>query len=154
MKNTKIYKAHYDYHSFDTNIPDYVEYVVNIQRTRKEQVTNIIKDFLSFAYSFDDKKITWQLFYNYLYDEGYSLSDIKDYYHQLKDILIEHNNEIQSPSHVQHEIDKGLMEGRMKDKKSIENMTKLVDTFGATTLENDNGKTYVLTNAVGKRGKK
>ena len=92
------------------------------------------------------------MFYNYLYDEGYTLNEIKEYYNQLKDILIEHNNELNSPQHVQHSIDKKVMESRVKDRKSMDNCMKLVDTFGATTIENDNKK-YVLTNAKVKERK-
>lgn len=148
MRNTKIYKHHYDYHEFDTNIPEYVEYIVNVNRVKLEQCSNVVNDFISFSYSLNDHKITWQMFYNYLYDAGYSLKDIKDYYSQLKDILIEHNREFDSPQHVQHLIDKRVMEGRIKDKNSIDNAMKLVDTFGATTIENDDGNKYVLTNAM------
>lgn len=153
MKNTKIYKAHYDYKSFDTNIPEYVEYIVNINRQKMQDVKSVISDFISFSYSLNDHKITYQMFYNYLTDEGYSMRDIKEYYNQLNDILKEHNRLIDSPSHVEHEIDKKLMEGRIKDKKSLENMTKLVDTFGSTVIET-NDKRYVLTNALRKKGKK
>ena len=153
MKNTKIYKHHYDYHAFDTNISDYVEYIVNIQRAKLEQCSNVVNDFISFSYSMNDHKITLQMFYNYLYDEGYSLSEIKEYYNQLKDILIEHNNELNSPQHVQHVIDKKVMEERVKDRRSMDNAMKLVDTFGATNIENDNGSKYVLTNAMVKERK-
>lgn len=153
MKNTKIYKHHYDYHDFDTNIPDYVEYIVSVNRAKMEQCSNVVNDFISFSYSLNDHKITWQMFYNYLYDEGYSLSEIKQYYNQLKDILMEHNNELNSSQHVQHEIDKRVMEERVKDRQSMNNAIALVDTFGATTIENDNGNKYVLTNAMVKERK-
>lgn len=153
MKNTKIYKAHYDYHNFDTNISEYVEYIVNIQRQRKEQISNIVNDLLAYSNSIDDMKISYQMFYGYLYDEGYTLSEIKEYYNLLKDILMEHNRNMDNPAHVQHEIDKRVMEGRVKDKKSWENAEKIVDEFGATVIENDNGKKYVLTNAMTKERK-
>ena len=153
MKSMKIYKHHYDYKMFDTNIPQYVEYIVNLNRNKMEQVNHIINSFIQFAYSFDDRKITYQMFYNFLQDEGYSMHDIKDSYQQLKDIMLEHNNMYNSPSRLQHEIDKKVLESRINDKKSFDSMTRLVDTFGATTIETGDKK-YVLSNVEKIRRKK
>ena len=92
------------------------------------------------------------MMYDFLYDNEYSLSDIKQYYNQLNDILKEHNRLMDNENYVQHYIDKKLLERNIKDKKSFDNMIRLVDMFGATTIENDNKK-YVLTNAQVKERK-
>lgn len=152
MKRMKIYKHHYDYKLFDTNIQDYVEYIVRINRSKIENAKNIVSDFLSFCYSLNDQKINYKMMYDLLYDNEYSLSDIKQYYNQLNDILKEHNRLMDNENYVQHYIDKKLLERNIKDKKSFDNMIKLVDMFGATTIENDNKK-YVLTNAQVKERK-
>ena len=140
-------KHHYDYHSFDTNIFEYVEYIMNVNRNRISNNIHIITKFLEFANDYDDRKISYQVMYKYLFDVGYTMHDIKDSYQQLKDILNEHNIEILSPGKTQHIIDKKLMEQNINDHRSLASAEKLVDVFGATTIENDEGKKYVLTNA-------
>lgn len=147
MKRTKIYKHHYDYHKFDTNIPEYVDYIVNVSRKKMETISNIIVDFINYADSVKDMKISYPMMYKYLYDNGYNIYDIKNYYNMIRDLLYEHNKYFDSNEYVQHQIETKTIHNMIQDKKSWLNAEKMADTFGTVIIENDNKDKYVLYKA-------
>ena len=148
-------KHHYDYKLFDTNIPDYLEYIINMYKTKlyvkqSDIITNFIQSIISI-----DTMISYVQFYKILYGLDYTLSEIKQYYQQLKDLLIEHNNEIALKIESQQDDMARKRFQKMVNEKMLSDHTcKLVDEFGTVVIENDNGKKYVLTNALVKEKKK
>lgn len=145
MKRTKIFKKHYNYIEFDTNILDYVAFVVASRRAQKEQCCNIVDDFIGYITTLS-RKCSYQMMYNALYSSGYSLADIKQYYNQLNDILKEHNADTKVIQYENNMIDRKLVNKLAESKNALDKSMQLVDEFGACTIEND-GKKYVLTNA-------
>lgn len=143
MKHTKIYKHHYNYQEFDTNITEYVSMIVEINRLQKEQVS-IISTYRSYLNNLECTT-TLDNMYDVLLQE-YSESDIKSSYYQLRDLLRDHNAKFRTEQFVSHQIDKKLIEGRIADKHSLETMVHMVDEFGVCRFEND-GKQYCITNA-------
>ena len=148
-------KHHYDYRLFDTNIADYLDYVIHMYRSKQlENQTDIITKFISDITSIDTV-ISYVQFYQILYSLDYTLSEIKQYYNQLKDLLIEHNNEVSKKMEsMKDEEDRKRFQRYVNDKLITDHSCKLVDEFGTVIIENDNGKKYVLTNALVKEKKK
>lgn len=143
-------KAHYEYQLFDTNIMDYVEWLVQSRREKIEQGNkNIVHDFIKILDGYD-KKISYQQFYQIFQGLEYGINDIKQYYQILKDIMISHNAEQYIQEKIDGIVDRKFIEAKVKDKNMIENLEKTVDSFGCVTID-DNGKKYVLTNAQIKR---
>lgn len=143
-------KTHYEYQSFDTNIMDYVEWLVNAKRTKLEQGNkNIVHDFIEIVDGYD-KKISYQQFYQIFQGLEYGINDVKQYYQMLKDIMMSHNAEQYVMENTDNIVDRKFIEAKAKDKNMMENLEKTVDSFGCVTID-DNGKKYVLTNAQIKR---
>lgn len=152
MKRTKIFKHHYDYRTFDTNIPEYVAFVVEVMRSRSQQCCNIINDFIEYVNTLDCK-CTYPMMYNALYSMEYALSDIKQYYNQLNDLLKEHNADSKVIAYEQNESDKRIAKKFAESKNALDKAMALVDEFGVCVIENDDKK-YALTNARVKEKKK
>lgn len=93
------------------------------------------------------------MMYNSLYQMGYNLSEIKQYYNQLNDILKEHNNDTKVIQYENNMIDRKLANKLADSKNALDKAMHIVDEFGACTIENDDRK-YVLTNAQVKKGKR
>lgn len=143
MKRTKIFKHHYDYLEFDTNIKEYVSMIIEIHRIQKEQ-NSIITEYRLYLQNLDSPTDLNNMYEILL--ENYSEWDIKNNYYQLRDLLQDHNRRFKESAYVLHQIDKKLLDERIKDKNGIDTVCKLVDEFGACKFEND-GKQYTLTNA-------
>lgn len=147
-----IDKHHYDYHDFDTNISEYVEFLVEKNRDKLEQAEmNIVYDFINVLSQYD-KPMSYPLFYETLYSLGYSISDIKPFYQMLKDILLDHNAKCVCQQDINETAERKLVEWKINDRRAFESAIKSVDTFGYVTVEH-NGKKYVLTNAQIKKGR-
>lgn len=152
MKRTKIFKRHYDYREFDTNIPEYVAFVVQTMRSRSDQCCNIVNDYIGYL-EMISCRCSYQMMYNSLYQMGYNLSEIKQYYNQLNDILKEHNNDTKVIQYENNLIDRKLANKLADSKNALDKAMHIVDEFGICTIENDDKK-YVLTNAQVKKGKR
>ena len=93
-------------------------------------------------------KVSKQKMYDYLINGlGYDIKEYKSYYLILKDLLNEHNYDYEIESYN----DRAMTNGYIKGKEELENMFRLADTFGVTTVTDDKHNQYVIMRKENKK---
>lgn len=75
------------------------------------------------------------------------LKGLKAYSSQLNNARVEHNQMYSQNNSITDLIDRESVKEMAKQRSQMTQAENLVDVFGATTIQEDNGKTYTLTNA-------
>lgn len=141
-------KHHYPVDDFNSNITDYIRYLYDLEIQKQEQVqNNIVNDTIEILKSDLDHKFSIERIIIDLETYDYQISDILKYYRIIKDLVYEHNIQIESLTI----IDQAKAEAMKKAYNDKVEMFNVADTFGSTKVE-FNDKNYMLVRT--EKGKK
>lgn len=133
-------KYQYPVESVFTDVPEYLQYLYDGYRDRK---VSIVTSTIAICKTYP-KKLTIAEIYVALVDQlGHDQNDFRKYYSTIKDIVREHNIEVD----IVDFKDEGYRQGYMDASSEANKEYNLADNFGATKVQR-NGKNYILTQDV------
>lgn len=140
-------KHHYEPDNYNTNIMDYIRYLYDLELKKIDDVQkNIVNDTITILKSEDHKYSVERLVLD-LENLDYGINDILKYYRILKDLIVEHNQEIERMNIIENAKAKAYQTAYMEKNQ----MFDLADAFGSTEIERDEKNYYLVRTEKGKK---